>query len=121
MSDLISMDKQYRTRDGREVEVLRVDVNHKFYPIVIVVTNPDGSQFTSSRTPMGCEYYAGWDSPSDLIEVKPRVKRDVWFNIYPEGHLSSYHRSKEEANKFAGDSRIACIKVPIDYEHGEGL
>ena len=56
---------------------------------------------------------------NDLIEVKPRIKRTIWLSIYEDCTLSS--SSKEEADHYDGDDRLACIKVEIDVEEGEGL
>ena len=119
MSNLISMDKQYRTRDGRAVEVLKVDMNNPKYPVVVIVTEKDGSQEIRSRTSTGLTV-CNSECASDLIEVKPRIKRDVWVNVYPENSYS--YASREKADGFANNNkRIACVKVTIDCEHGEGL
>ena len=53
MSDLISMDKQYRTRNGDAVEVLKIGINHDSYPVAVVITMDDGSQIIRSRTGTG--------------------------------------------------------------------
>lgn len=58
--------------------------------------------------------------PCDLIEVKPRIQREVWCNIYKEC-AGDIHKTKQEANDCAGIDRIACVKLTIDCEHGEGL
>ena len=119
MSDLISMDKQYKTRDGRVVEVLRVDLKSKDYPVAVIVTEMDGSQCVRSRTSTG-RAFSGKEVGSDLIEVKPRIKQDFWLNVYPESRPHT-HSTKEDADNHAVNSRIACVKVEIDCEHGEGL
>ena len=119
MSDLISMDKQYRTRDGREVEVLKVGVNHRNFPVAVVVTNKDGSQLIGTRTSTG-RMYSCKENPSDLVEVKPRIKQTVWMNIYSNGRPRP-HFIKEEADINCMSDRIACVKIEIDCEHGEGL
>lgn len=56
----------------------------------------------------------------DLVEVKPRIQREVWCNIYKEC-AGDTHKTKQEANDCAGIDRIACVKLTIDCEHGEGL
>ena len=119
MSDLIAMDKEYRTRDGRTVEVLKVDMNHADFPIAVVVTNSEGRQFVGTRTRTGRMCISG-ENRSDLIEVKPRIKQDVWVNVYPNRFFVA-HKYKENAEAQADGTRIACVKVEIDCEHGEGL
>ena len=119
MGDLISMDKQYKARDGRAVEVLRTDMKHKHFTVAAIITNSDGTQWLASRTSTG-RSFLGKENIGDLIEVKPRIKQYVWVNLYPDRRPYS-HSTKEEADKIAGSDRIACIKVEIDCEHGEGL
>ena len=60
--------------------------------------------------------------PLDLIEVKPRIKREVWVNVYPHIGAGSFHLSKAQADMHADvENRIACVKLTIDCEEGEGL
>ena len=121
----IEMGKQYRTRDGREVR--------------IYATDGAGNGSVHGATMNGC---GGWivmnwskngkacnldEYPSDLIEIKPRIKRDVWVNVYPmdfAGDITGFtfyhtkHIADECANK---KERIACVKLTIDCEEGHGL
>lgn len=115
MSDLISMDKQYRTRDGETVKILTVSRKGS-YPVIALIGNEERIQ-TFSRTGQCCINVVGND---DLIEVKPRIKQDVWINVYSRENLYTYS-TKEEADISAGSKRIACVKIEIDCEHGEGL
>jgi len=57
----------------------------------------------------------------DLIEVKPRIQREVWVNVYPGCVGPFIFDCKEAADAQAGEPRIACVKVIIDCEEGEGL
>jgi hypothetical protein len=64
---------------------------------------------------------------SDPVEVKPRIKKTVWVNIYDSGDYFIWPRrsdadlAAEVTRVNEGVRRIACIKVEIDYEEGEGL
>ena len=116
MSDLISMDKQYKTCDGRAVRILSIDLKNSSLPVIGAVFKRHREELVQF-TPYGVSS-AG--SHFDLIEVKPRIKRDVWMNIYSGKHFACY-LTKEEADKYSGNMRLACIKVEIDCEHGEGL
>jgi hypothetical protein len=62
----------------------------------------------------------GQENDWDIIEVRPRHKRTVWVNVYDETTSGDYE-TKEEADKNADKDRIACIKVELDFEEGEGL
>ena len=115
MNDLISMDKQYRTRLGETVKILTVSRKGN-YPIITLIGEEERVE-TFSKTGQCC---IGAVDNDDLIEVKPRIKQNVWLNLYPNRRPCS-HSTKKEADKIAGKTRIACIKVEIDCEHGEGL
>lgn len=62
---------------------------------------------------------------SDLIEVKPRIRRTVWLNVYDDKFVGLYHNREnaDEDIKYLPSSfnRLACVKVEIDVEEGEGL
>jgi hypothetical protein len=116
---MINKDKQYRTRDGREVRIYATD-NGIAEPIHgaincngvwrVRIWNENG-KYTNTR-----------DDNDDLIEVKPRIKREYWVNVYPEPKgIGELFCSKTYAKSHAGDSCIACVKVVIDCEEGEGL
>ena len=112
---MISKDKQYRTRDGREVRIYATDAgmgqniihgatHDGEFGWVPHVWMPDGSHERISFL--------------DLIEVKPRHKRTVWLNVYP--HSVCAWNERKYADRNAHD-RIACIRVDLDFEEGEGL
>jgi hypothetical protein len=117
---VIDISKQYRTRDGREVRIYATDgehgelvhgaIKHKEYGWQSMLWFADG------------HYHDGENSCSDLIEVRPRHKRTVWVNMYEQS--TSIWDSKEHADSRAARAscdRIACIKVELDFEKGEGL
>ena len=111
----ISIDKQYRTRNGKEVRIYAVD-GCGDYPIHGAVQNCQGwSCFSWPATGLheSCENI-------DLIEIKPRIKREFWMNVYPDDWTQVYE-SKNVADEYATGTRIACVKVVIDCEEGEGL
>ena len=111
---MISMDKKYRTRDGREVRIYAVD-GGGVHCVHGAVKNPEGWAMCSwmqggSEMPL--------EGSCDLIEVKPRIKRTMWLNLYAREDRPS---TKKEADEHAFDTRLACVKVEIDCEEGEGL
>jgi hypothetical protein len=115
---MIDINKKYRTRDGREVRIYATD-GGGYWPI-------------HGAIQLSCSGWspASWDDDGNafnsfhrdnLIEVRPRHKRTVWVNVY-EGDWDAYTASsKEDADENAADGRIACIKVELDFEEGEGL
>ena len=112
---MIDKSKQYRTRDGREVRIYATDGGgHK--PIHGAIREGE-SWVVASWLYDGV---AALDCNS-LIEVKPRIKREVWVNVYPKHIADVVHRDKETADTIAYENRIACVKLTIDCEEGEGL
>lgn len=55
------------------------------------------------------------------LRIKPEpITVRGWVNVYADGNYSSY-RTKEEADRYAADDRIACIRIEREVEEGEGL
>lgn len=117
---MIDPKKQYKTRDGREVRIYAVD---GALPYSVHGAVKHGDSWISKDwddnggflTPH-CE-----TDPLDLIEVRPRIQREVWVNVYP-GRVGQYtYDCKEAADAHESEQRIACVKLVIDVEEGEGL
>lgn len=115
----IEMGKTYRTRDGRPVRLLCVDGPYHDLPVVGVL-DQHLSLWEASGRASGCADPLG---SRDLTEIKPRIKREYWVNVYVDGTQLTAFRSKAEADARAGCGfpRRACVKVEIDCEEGEGL
>jgi hypothetical protein len=115
---VIDPKKKYKTRDGREVRIYAVDgcnghrihgaiYDGKAHGWVHRAWFPDGNMHSY---PTNC----------DLIEVKPRIQREVWVNVYRDKDLYVISRDKTICDRRRGDC-IACVKLVIDCEEGEGL
>jgi len=118
---MIDKSKTYRTRDGREVRIYATDGGGR-NPIHGSVKDEDGWIF--QVWPKSGRYFeddADEDYRIDLIEVPPRHKRVVWLNVYGSGIVPEACSSKERADLAAGHNRIACLRVELDFEEGEGL
>lgn len=114
---MISMDKEYRTRDGREARIYATDGKPPFQVHGAVKHN--GAWTNESWTLNGSYQDDKCERVSDLIEVKPRIKRDIWMNVYDYG-CSSFS-DPEVAKNYANPGCLARVKVTIDCEEGEGL
>ena len=112
----IEMGKQYRTRDGREVRIYAVDGlgGHRVHGAIY--TPKDGWEHRA-WFPDGMMYT--YPSGADLIEVRPRIKREFWVNLYQNGETTWPCRMS--ADECASGDRIACVRVEIDVEEGHGL
>ena len=112
----VEMGKEYRTRDGQAVTQLVVFDAPKY-------TNETVFGVLDGEVHGWCDdgsFVEGTASPEDLIEVRPRIKRDVWVNITREA-IGNAWLDKTTADSAATDNRIACVKLTIDCEEGEGL
>lgn len=105
---MITMDKTYRTNDGDEVDLWKIE-----------------GGFVYGRYKCNGAWYVfrtGVNTPF-LVEVKPRIKRTEWVNYYPhDSDLSSAaYTTREIADLRSLSTRIACIKREVEFEEGEGL
>lgn len=114
---VISIDKKYRTYDGREVRIYAMDGDSR-EPIHGALRDYSGNWNHSAWFITGENIYKIKDA--NLVEVKPRIERTYWANLHHEGP-SFFYETKSLADTFDGGGRIACVKVEIDCEEGEGL
>ena len=112
---MISMDKTYRTRDGHEVRIYAINIGQSSPIHGAFLDEKEWRIWTWWGTGRSSDIFS---NDHDLIEVKPRIKRTVWLNIYEREHRFT---TKEEADRQADRGRLACVKVEIDCEEGEGL
>lgn len=117
----IDITKKYRTREGREV-VLWSDKGNSFkYPICGAIIADNGLHDLRQWTRTG--RYMGFNATceDDLILVRPRIKGKVVANVYKNPFSVSAWPNKEQADEHAVDGRVACVRIDIDCEEGEGL
>ena len=121
---MIDPNKKYRTRDGCEVRIYAVDGGGRF-PVHGAVKLDNGTWRQEEWTLTGSYNgeKGGHTLPNalDLIEVKPRIQREVWVNVYAEGARATAYYRKEYADRNAFKNRIACVKLVFDWDEGEGL
>jgi len=117
---MISLDKQYKTKDGIEVRIYAVDGDGD-YPIHGAYRDIVGNWNMAVWTREGL--FNGHDGHClNLVEIPQRIKRTVWLNVYENSYLNGcYYDFKIDADRSAGHNRIACIKVDIDCAEGDGL
>lgn len=113
---MIDPKKTYKTRDGREVRIYAVDGGGE-YPVH--GAHYDGVRWSVCAWKKKGRIFDDGECSLDLIEVRPRIQREVWVNVYPK--CSSIHHSKDEAEAVSALHRIACVKLVIDCEEGTGL
>ena len=111
--------KTYKTRDGREVRIYATDGGGD-RPVHGAVIN-HGEWFLRHWSAKGTAFPDHGHCSDDLIEVKSRIQREMWVNVYPNGVDDELWFTKAVADQQALTSRIACVRLTIDCEEGEGL
>lgn len=106
---IISMDKKYRTRDGRDVRLLCVD-GEGSQPVVGMIGEGvdrwhlDG-RFTSAYESTGL----------DLIEYHEPDIRTIWVNVY-EDSVDPYD-DEDDARSYISNIRVPiAIAQPVTFE-----
>lgn len=112
----IELNKEYTTRDGRPVRIYAIDAGG-LYPIHGATLEAYGEWKPSTWAMNG-----NWDTVggnrNDLIEVRETMMVTGYFNVYPTWY-GGFHLNKEEADKYADEGRIACVKINMEVEKGQ--
>jgi hypothetical protein len=120
MTQKIDINKRYRTNDGKEVVIYTTDGADKAFPVVGEVRLDDSISIVSKWSVYG-QVHGTYMKAHCLVEVKPRIKRTIWVNVYSDGIRNGAHNTKQQAEHYASSGIVACVKVEIDCEEGEGL
>ena len=111
----IEMGKKYKTRAGDEVRLYACNCGgvwsvHGAYKI--------DEGWRSEVWKENGRYNERENNDNDLIEVPQWIQREYWVNVYEHG-IGTGNRDKCDADANGG-SRLACVKMIIDCEVGEG-
>lgn len=112
----IDWTKPVRTKDGRAVRVLCTD-GPREYPVAGYI---EGEMNPRSWSLNGQIHKRTPHSQYDLENVPQRIQREYWVNVYQNG-LGTAYETKYAANEARGTQCLACVKITIDCEEGEGL
>lgn len=119
---MISMDKQYKTRDGQTIKILHI-LNHGPFPVIGIRKTEDHKETLSMWTINGSFWntHVG-ESKTDLVEVKKEHTKIGWINIYKNGSDGIYtSKFGADTNESIHQKRIACKEITFTYTEGEGL
>lgn len=120
---IVDINKQYQTRNGKKVRIYCTDASGP-YSVHGAVWSEQAKEWDICTWTKEGKYNDETEDNSDwfydLVEVKPRIHRERWVNVYRDKTLGFYY-SKESADKTAESDRMACVKIVIDCEEGEGL
>ena len=115
---MIDINKKYRTRDGREVRIYATDGKYPF--LVQGAVKTEHGEWEQVSWTSGGNFMLVNGCHNDLIEVRPRHKRTVWVDVYKDESSAVFYW-KPKGDYGIINQRIACIKVELDFEEGEGL
>ena len=105
--------KPVQTCDSRKARIICTDANNH-QPIVALITEQDGHEYTRNYTKDGFYYIGAGRSDSDLINIPER--RIMWTNVYTH-HTDGSYTTRERADETAGARRIGVLK--LTYENDE--
>jgi hypothetical protein len=123
----VDWSKPLQIKDGRKARFLAL-IECPDRPRCCVVTDADGSEWVEAWCENG-NYTVPGLSHLGIINSPERIKREVWVNVYMDHGqtiprfvtFNSKERADEIGGNFASGNRIACVRVQIDCEKGEGL
>ena len=120
---MISKDKTYRTRLGMPVRIYATDAGGLFSVHGAIFNDGmwNGMKWTDEGKTHALSESFAVNSVDDLVECAPCIKRTVWLNVYDNAVLCDNFTTKEKADLRMSSGRLACVKVEIDCEKGEGL
>ena len=108
MTNLISMDKKYKTRDGKFVRVLCVDNDDEEFPVIASIKGV-ALNFTSTGA---FHTIPDYEHPLDLIEQSQ--EHSVWIEVF-KSHGDILSCSYESEN-----SMCNSINVSLESNNKEG-
>lgn len=110
----ISMDKKYKTKNGKNVRILCTDGNGdcKVWGMI------EGHVLCSYWN----EYGNSGEADNWLFEVKPTIKVEFWVYAFANGSYGDVHTTKPNYDDFEFcETPVALIHFEKEVEEGEGL
>ncbi len=120
----IKVGEFYKTRGGEKAEVVyefKQNTN-ECYVFIVVIHKSNGDQYEITVTRDGL-YLNGKTDCDDLVAPWPKkVKVQGWMNIDADGTVDFFcGRTRVDADCAANEDRIACVRIDMEVEEGEGL
>ena len=105
----LDLTKPVQTRDGRPVRILCTDRKH-FEGSVVALVLMDGKEMVRSYNLDG-RYLMSSPSDIDLINVPPKVRSEVYRNVYREGVVGANFTTAQAAKREASHGAVGVIKI----------
>lgn len=104
---MIDFTKPLRTRDGRKVRILCTD-RKGWTPIVGLIIDDSGETIETWSSDGAFKRDGSKNNPLDLVNSNDGT---FWVNVYSGGVSGSTHTTREAADSWAAEGRLARIKV----------
>jgi hypothetical protein len=111
---MIDKNKQYKTRDGREVRIYATD-GGGIYPVHGAIKGEH--EWIPQRWRDDGKFEIDVHK-YDLIEVKPRMKIEKWVMVNRNGDYSLW---LDKPSKAASVDAFGLTRISFEVEEGEGL
>ena len=113
----------YKTRDSDDVKIVAIEDG---VAIGYIVKRGVNRGLTTWRADNGRFFFdCDDDHVNDLIDTRPRIKREAWLTIYEEDCdgviVGGGYATKEAALENRQEGCIAIARVGIDCVEGENL
>lgn len=124
---LITMDKKYKTRSGRDVTIYKTDVDSITYSVHGAYRDSYGCEHVESWTAEGSVNQHMSERDLDLIECKPVHTVTRWFCLYSDGThnpdklIKMLDREIDIEGAIHPYKKIAIFSHTFEIVEGEGL
>jgi len=123
MSELISMEHEYETTDGRRVRLLCTD-GPGDYPVIGLVGEYSRCVGPYTWAPASLQYRASHPSGLDLVRIDapPRIQTTVYINLHRRrmGGIEGYaYDTPDRAAVLRSVGCIGCVAAPLHFCEGD--
>lgn len=106
--------KPVQTRDGRKARIICTDVNDKYYPIMALVEDSDGTEYAVSSTVDGhARYQRDGELPQDLVNIPPAVYSVNYRILHGWGGIGTCYNTLDEVIRMKNVSSNVCGIIKI--------
>lgn len=112
----IDWTKPMQTKSRHPVRILCTDGPSPEYPVIGII----GSHLSPVHWTIDGRWMDGTCNNLDLENAPQRIQREYWVNVY-ESHIGGQCKTQAIAKDMRENGCLACVKITIDCEEGEGL
>lgn len=107
---MIDFSKPVETKDGRKVRVLTSTMKNPEYPVVVIITDAEGNEYSETYAASGALYNHRDDAEDDLVNVPE--KRTLWLDIFDDGSAVGF-TTEDQARRGCGGRKIVSVEYTV--------